>query len=354
MLNPYGILLIQKNKIDKLNMKIFLDTIDLNEIKKYDEILNIAGVTTNPNLARRFGMSDDIEMVREIGKIIGKNKEIHVEAFGDSSNEIIKNSQRIKKNCSNYNLVFKIPFSEEGVKAAKFLKKQKYSTNLHLIFSVGQAIISSSVNSNYICPLVGRLDDIGHSAIDNLSKIISSYKVHESKTLVMGSSIRNLNHVIDCYKIGVDAITIPMKVVKEMFNHPLTDTGYLLFKKDLNQMKQISSLNFDKNLTVDGNTTLFETLVILQKQTGSAVAVSKNNKLAGIFTIGDLNRLIKGKKKFNYNDKIIDYMTKKPISVDITDKVEDVTKLVKKYNLGQFVVLDQHKVLGILDVKDIV
>ena len=126
-------------------MKIFLDTIDLNEIKKYNEILEIAGVTTNPNLARRFGMSDDIEMVKEIGKVIGKSKEIHVEAFGDSAEEIIKNSQRIKKNCSNLNLVFKIPFSEEGVRAAKFLKKQKYSTNLDLTATSFRALFLSKL-----------------------------------------------------------------------------------------------------------------------------------------------------------------------------------------------------------------
>ena len=334
-------------------MKIFLDTIDLNEIKKYNEILNIAGVTTNPNLARRFGMSDDIEMVKKIGDIIGKNKEIHVEAFGENFKEIIQNSQRIKKSCSKYNLVFKIPFSEEGVKAAKYLIKKKFSTNLHLIFSQSQAIISSSINSNYICPLIGRLDDIGHNAIENLSKIISSFKINNSKTLVMGSSIRNLNHVIDCYKIGVDAITIPMKVIKEMFNHPLTDTGFLSFKKDLSQMKEVSSINFNKNLLVDVNKTLFETLVVLQNYKGAAVAVSKNSKLAGIFTIGDLNRLIKNKKKFNYNDKIVNFISKRPFSVDIADKVEVVANLVKKYNLGQFVVLDQEKVLGILDVKDL-
>ena len=105
-------------------MKIFLDTIDLKEIKKYNEILNIGGVTTNPNLARRFGMSDDIEMVREIGKVIGSEKEIHVEAFGENAKEIISNSERIKKNCSKFDLIFKIPFSEEGVKAAKFLIKK--------------------------------------------------------------------------------------------------------------------------------------------------------------------------------------------------------------------------------------
>ena len=334
-------------------MKIFLDTIDLEEIKKYSEIFDVAGITTNPNLARRFGMSDDIEMVREIGKVIGKQKEIHVEAFGENAKEIIENSKRIRKNCSNFNLVFKIPFSEEGVKASKYLIGKKYSTNLHLIFSISQAIISSSINSNYICPLIGRLDDIGHNAIDNLNKIIKSFKLNNSKTLVMGSSVRNLNHVIDCYHIGVDAVTIPMKVIKEMFNHPLTDTGFKLFRKDLNQMRQISSINFNKNLLIDSNKTLFETLVTLQKHKGAAVAVSKNNKLAGIFTTGDLNRLIKTKKKFNYNDKIINFITKNPYSVDITDKVEVITNLVKKYNLGQFVVLDQDRVLGILDVKDL-
>ena len=334
-------------------MKIFLDTIDLEEIKKYSEIFDVAGITTNPNLARRFGMSDDIEMVREIGKVIGKQKEIHVEAFGENAKEIIENSKRIRKNCSNFNLVFKIPFSEEGVKASKYLIGKKYSTNLHLIFSISQAIISSSINSNYICPLIGRLDDIGHNAIDNLNKIIKSFKLNNSKTLVMGSSVRNLNHVIDCYQIGVDAVTIPMKVIKEMFNHPLTDTGIQLFRKDLNQMKHISSINFNKNLLIDSNKTLFETLITLQKHKGGAVAVLKNNKLAGIFTTGDLNRLIKAKKKFNYNDKIINFISKNPYSVDITDKVEVITNLVKKYNLGQFVVLDQDRVLGILDVRDL-
>ncbi len=335
-------------------MKIFLDTIDLDEIKKYNDIFNIAGITTNPNLARRFGMSDDIEMVEKIGDIIGKKKEIHVEGFGDNFDEIIKNCQRIKKKCSNFNLVFKIPFSEEGVKAAKYLRKNGYSTNLHLIFSQGQAIISSSINSDYICPLIGRLDDIGHNAIENLNNIITSFKKNESKTQVMGSSVRNLNHVIDCYRIGVDAITIPIKVIKEMFNHPLTDTGYMLFKKDLSQMKQISSISYNKNLLVDANISLFDTLVILQKYKGAAVAVTNKNKLVGIFTTGDLNRLIKRKVKFNYNDKIKNFISKKPYSVDISDKVEVVTNLVKKYNLGQFVVLDQDKVLGILDVKDIV
>ena len=334
-------------------MKIFLDTIDLKEIEKYNSIMNLSGVTTNPNLARRFGMANDIEMVKKISQIITNDKEIHVEAFGDNFSEIIKNAERIKSHCPKLNLVFKVPFSEDGVKAAKYLRSKKYLINLHLIFSVSQAIISSGIEANYICPLIGRLDDIGHNAIENLNKIITSYKIQNSKTLVMGSSIRNLNHVLDCYKIGVSAVTVPVKVIKEMFNHPLTENGFNLFRKDLNQMRSVSNVNFDKKLIIDFNKTLMETLVLLQKQKGSAVAITKKNKLAGIFTTGDLNRLTKSQKKIDYDRKISDFMTKKPISVDISEKIEDVTKLIKKYNFGQFIVLDDEKVLGILDVKDL-
>ena len=118
-------------------------------------------------------------------------------------------------------------------------------------------------------------------------------------------------------------------------------------------MRKISNIDFNKNLKVDENFSLLETLVTLQNYKGAAVAVTKNGKLKGIFTTGDLNRLIKSKGKFSYDDKISNFISKKPFSVDISDRVEVITELVKKYNLGQFVVLDQDKVLGILDVKDI-
>ena len=124
-------------------------------------------------------------------------------------------------------------------------------------------------------------------------------------------------------------ISVPFNSITS-FSDP--SVGFSLqFKKDLNQMRQISTINFNKNLVVDINQTLLETLVILQKYKGAAVAVCKNKKLAGIFTTGDLNRLIERKKKFNYSDRMVNFISKKPFSVDISDKVEAVTNIVKKY-----------------------
>lgn len=335
-------------------MKIFLDTIDLKEIKKYKEIFEVEGVTTNPNLARRFGMSNDIEMINRISDVLGPEKEIHVEAFGSTSKEIIDNAQRINKECKNKNLVYKIPFSEYGVQAAKYLISKKFKTNLHLIFSLSQAFIAGSIGSNYICPLVGRLDDIGHDAIKNISSIKKAYEKNNIKTKIMASSIRNSQHVISCFENAIDVITIPLSVIKDLFKHPLTDIGYDNFKKDLHQMKKISDLTFDKNLIIDQSKTLFETVVTLQRCKGGAIAITKNNKLEGIFTTGDLNRLVQKKEKINYEQKISDFMTKEPYTIEITDQVEDVKNLIKKINKGQLVVVDQDKVMGIIDVRDFV
>ena len=216
-------------------MHIFLDTIDLKFINEYFEIGILAGVTTNPTLAKRFNMKDDIEMVKEVRSAMPFG-EIHVEAFGDNVLEIENNAKRILDLSQDDNLIFKIPFSKEGVKAVNKLKKLNFKTNLHLIFSINQALIASNINSDYICPLRGRLDDVGHDAIHNLKEITSAYKICSSQTKVMASSIRNPLHVIKALGAGADVVTIPSNILEQIFEHPLTDIGYKLFKKDLERI----------------------------------------------------------------------------------------------------------------------
>ena len=165
-------------------MKIFLDTIDLKIIKRFYEMGVLYGVTTNPTLAKRFGMADDIEMVKKIRKVMPFG-EIHVEAFGNSSSEILENALRINSLTKDEDLVFKVPFSDEGVKATKCLKQQGFKTNLHLIFSANQSLIAASVGSDYICPLVGRLDDIGHDALQNVELIKKCFKETKNKKLIL-------------------------------------------------------------------------------------------------------------------------------------------------------------------------
>lgn len=216
-------------------MEIFLDTIEVKIINEFYEMGILAGVTTNPTLAKRFKMKDDIEMIKEIRSVM-RIGEIHVEAFGNNANEIESNAKRIADKSQDENLVFKIPFCKAGVKSVNELRKLNFRTNLHLIFSINQALIASNIKTDYICPLIGRLDDTGHDAIKNIEEIILSYKNCGSHTKVMASSIRNPLHVLNALKVGADVVTIPSKILEQMFYHPLTDIGYELFKKDLDSM----------------------------------------------------------------------------------------------------------------------
>lgn len=215
-------------------MKIFIDTLDLKEIERFNNI--ISGVTTNPTMARKFGMEDPLSMVRDIRKITG-NKEIHVEAFGDTADEILGNTDELLS--TGKNLVFKIPFTESGVEATKHLIDMGYKTNLHLVFSLNQALIATAIKSTYICPLVGRLDDIGGNALQQIQSMVEC--MHFEETNVMVSSVRHPTHVQMAWEAGADAITIPPSVIEQMFCHPLTEKGINTFRGDIKSMMRHES-----------------------------------------------------------------------------------------------------------------
>lgn len=212
-------------------MNIFLDTLDISLIDKYYKMGFISGVTTNPTMKARFSMSDDIDMIQLVRKTMPVG-EIHVEAFGESVDEIISEVDKLK--CVDDNLVFKIPFTESGVSAVHKLKNfGGIKTNLHLVFSHNQALISTNVKSDYICPLVGRLDDEGHEGLLFIDELARIFRRDRIQTKIMVSSVRSPMHVIRAFKSGADAITIPVDVMKRMFYHKLTDDGFQKFKDDL-------------------------------------------------------------------------------------------------------------------------
>ena len=221
-------------------MKIFLDSLDVNLIKKYGEMGLLSGITTNPTFSKRFGMHDDIEMVSKIREALGEG-EIHVEAFGDTKEEIIKNAHRLLEKTNDSNLVFKIPFSESGLGACKELVKSGVRTNMHLIYSINQAILAVAIKSTYICPLVGRLDDTGHDAMENVKNIKEAFKANSESTLIMISSVRHPQHVLKAYMYGADVVTVPPNVLSQMFYHPLTDKGVHTFKSDIEATKPVST-----------------------------------------------------------------------------------------------------------------
>jgi len=334
-------------------MKIFLDSLDVNLIKKYAEMGLLSGITTNPTFSKRFGMHDDIEMVSKVREALGEG-EIHVEAFGDTKDEIIKNANRLLEKTNDSNLVFKIPFSEQGISACRELVVGGIKTNLHLIYSINQAILAAAIKSTYICPLVGRLDDTGHDAMENVKNIKEAFKMNSDSTLIMVSSVRHPQHVLKAYMYGADVVTIPPNVLSQMFYHPLTDTGVYTFKNDIEAIKPISAKTINPNLVVNEHDTIHQCLSLMAMHKSGAVAVcSGSTRLAGVFTAGDLKRLVQKNVRFDGNDEIGKFMNKNPISIDINETVSKAKELMQQFNIDQLVVVDNESVVGILDIKEV-
>ena len=334
-------------------MKIFLDTLNTDTIKEFYEIGVLFGVTTNPTLAKRFGMSDDIDMITKIRDVMPSG-EIHVEAFGKTSDEIVNNAQRIYNDSGDRDLVFKVPFSKEGVAAVRKLNNMNLKTNLHLIFSKTQALLSSCVGSTYICPLVGRLDDIGHNAFDNLSPVINTFNTSGSKTQVMVSSVRHIQHVISAFECGADAVTIPEGVLRSMFSHPLTDIGYKKFHDDLRSMETISSNDIRSDLIVRDDLSLRSALRLLVEKRSSCLAiVDSASTLRGVFTLGDLKRALSQTFSLDIEKPVSDFMNSSPVVVEISETYGCVNEVISKHDITDVIVVDGITVLGILSCNRI-
>lgn len=208
-------------------MKIFLDTANIEEIKKANSFGIIDGVTTNPTLiAKEKG--DFKTIIKEITSIV--NGPISAETVSMEADAIIKEGKILSK--IHKNIVVKVPFFPEGLKAVKALESEGIKTNVTLIFSPNQALLAAKAGASYVSPFVGRLDDISHVGMDAIRTIVQIYKNYNYKTQVITASIRHPLHVIDAAMAGSHVATIPMKVLDQMMKHPLTDNGIKKFLED--------------------------------------------------------------------------------------------------------------------------
>ena len=210
-------------------MKFFVDTANVEDIKKANDMGIICGVTTNPSLIAKEGR-DFAEVIKEItsivdGPISGEVKATTVDAEG-----MIKEGREIA--AIHPNMVVKIPMTVEGLKAVKVLSAEGIKTNVTLIFSAAQALLAARAGATYVSPFLGRLDDISMPGIDLIYGITEIFQMHNIETEIIAASIRNPIHVIDCAKAGADIATVPYKVLEQMTKHPLTDQGIAKFQAD--------------------------------------------------------------------------------------------------------------------------
>ena len=210
-------------------MKLFVDTANIEEIKKANDMGVICGVTTNPSLIAKEGR-DVYEVVKEIASIVDGPISGEVKATTTDAEGMIAEGREIAK--LHPNMVVKIPMTVEGLKACKVLSQEGIKVNMTLIFTANQALLCARAGAAFVSPFLGRLDDISVRGTDLISEVAEIFSIHGIETEIIAASIRHPMHVTDCALAGADIATVPYKVIEQMTHHPLTDAGIEKFQKD--------------------------------------------------------------------------------------------------------------------------
>ena len=213
-------------------MKIFVDTANVDEIKKLNDIGIVDGVKTNPSLIAKEGRNFR-QVVKEISEIV--DGPISAEAISLDAKGMIKEARELTK--IHKNIIIKIPMTAEGIKAVKVLESEGIRCNVTLVFTANQALMAAKVKASFVSPFVGRLDDIGQRGMDVIKEIVPLYKNYGFKTQIIVASVRNLEHAKEAAIIGAHIATLPPAIIWEMFKHELTDKGIKKFLEDWEKVK---------------------------------------------------------------------------------------------------------------------
>ncbi len=209
-------------------MKFFIDTADLNEIKELAEAGLLDGVTTNPSLVAKSGVKSFVELIADICRVT--EGPVSAEVVSTDYANIMKEGHKLAEIATN--VVVKLPLTYDGIRACKTFTDQGIQTNVTLCFSANQALLAAKAGATYISPFIGRLDDTGTDGLHLIAEIIEVYSNYDFATQVLAASIRHPVHILECAKLGADVATMPPAVLKQLFNHPLTDKGLAGFLAD--------------------------------------------------------------------------------------------------------------------------
>ncbi len=218
-------------------MKFFIDTANLNEIKEANDLGILDGVTTNPSLMAKEGIAGEESILQHYKTICDiVDGPVSAEVIATDYEGIIKEGEVLAS--LHPNIVVKVPMILEGIKAIKYFSSKGIKTNCTLIFSPGQAILAAKAGATYISPFLGRLDDISSDGLSLIQQIRHIYDNYTFDTEILAASVRHTMHIVHCAEIGADVMTGPLKAIKGLANHPLTDKGLEQFLSDYKKLNQ--------------------------------------------------------------------------------------------------------------------
>ncbi len=212
-------------------MKFFIDTANLDQIKEAQDLGVLDGVTTNPSLMAKEGISGEENIINHYKKICEiVDGDVSAEVIATDYEGMIKEGEALA--ALHPQIVVKIPMIKDGVKAIKYLSGKGIKTNCTLVFSPGQALLAAKAGATYVSPFIGRLDDISTDGVELIAQIVDIYSYYGFETEVLAASIRHTMHIIQCMEAGADVATCPLNAILGLLNHPLTDIGLEKFLAD--------------------------------------------------------------------------------------------------------------------------
>ena len=215
-------------------MKFFIDTADLDEIREATNLGVLDGVTTNPSLCYKIGVEDFEGHVEKICDIV--DGDVSAEVISTTHDEILEEAHNLAAIADN--VVVKVPLIKEGIKAIKSLSDEGIRTNCTLCFSASQALLAAKAGASYISPFIGRIDDISSDGMQLIADVVQVYDNYGYETEVLAASIRHPMHVKEAALLGADVATMPMKVINQLLQHPLTDIGLERFLDDWDALQE--------------------------------------------------------------------------------------------------------------------
>ncbi len=334
-------------------MELYLDSANLKEIEEGFKLGFLNGLTTTPTFMQREGITDIDAMIVKLSKIVPV---LQIEALGDTAEDVLKEAKRqLDLGLDKTKTVFKIPVSLEGVRACKMLRNEGLLVNVHLVYTLQQAYMAMQAGATYVCPLVGRLQDQGHDALDLVSQIVAAVNFYGYDTKVMFSSVRTMEHVRNALNLGVHTITVPLKIIKQLTENHFTTVGTDQFIRDTRLMTvRVKDAINSVNPLVSEDTSLADAIVKMTEFGFGAITVTnKDGSIKGVFTDGELRRKIQAEGRDVLNHKIGDFTYNTPVSIDADALLNDAAAIFKTTKVDTLLVTANGKPIGMLDIQDL-
>ncbi len=334
-------------------MELYLDSADLKEIEEAFKLGFLDGLTTTPTFMHRGGVTDVDTLIVKLSKMVPV---LQIEALGSTAEGVVKEAHRqLKLGLDPKKTVFKIPVSLEGVRACKLLRDENLLVNVHLVYTLQQAYMAMKAGASYVCPLVGRLQDQGHDALDLVSQCVFAVDHYGYNTKIMFSSVRNAEHIRNAISTGVHTITAPWKIMKSLTDNNLTTLGTEQFIEHTRLVTmRVRDVISPINPIVNINTGLTEALVKMTEYGFGAITLTDNDgNVKGIFTDGDMRRALQKDGQEVLKKRMSDFTHGQPIAVQQDDALTVANDIFKQKHVDTILVLDGTKPVGMIDIQDL-